>query len=71
MVNLTSDQAELLRDLGLPDDLDGLDDDSWNDVVDRIEDEIQLRGLDGSPNGTNAHGEMCRQVLIAMAEDTA
>lgn len=68
-VALTKKQAELLTSLNLPSAISTeMDDDQWFDITDRLGDEIQLHCIDPTGNGITGRGEICRQILNAMAE---
>lgn len=69
IVELTRQQKELLASLELPTTLTtGMDDDQWFEITDRLGEEIQMRGINETGDGTNERGETCRQILEAMAE---
>ena len=68
MAKLTSEQAALLKSLGVG-TIDGLDDDGLCRVEELLENEMQLHGLNGSGDGLNAHGNACREILVALSED--
>lgn len=68
-VALTKKQAELLTSLNLPSAISTeMDDDQWFEITDRLGDEIQLHCIDPTGNGITDRGEICRQILNAMAE---
>ena len=68
-VALTKKQAELLASLGFPNAVSTeMDDSQWFEIVDRLGDEIQLRCIDPTGSGINDRGELCRQILNAMAD---
>lgn len=62
-------QLELLRELGLPTEFDGLSDDEMVAVEDALTDEMQLRGINASGDGLNERGELCRSVIDALPDE--
>lgn len=70
MITLTSEQRAALRSLDLPDELEGLTDEQWYEVEDRLGDEIQLHGINEAGDGTNEHGRLCVGILNAIATET-
>ena len=68
-VELTQRQKKLLESLNLPTTLTtDMDEDEWFEITDTLGDEIQMHGITAAWDGTNDHGETCRQTLDAMAE---
>lgn len=68
MTILTDEQRATLRSLNLPDELNGLSDELWFEVEDRLGDEMQLHGINEAGDGTNEHGQICVGILNAMAQ---
>lgn len=65
-VSLTNRQKELLSSFDLPTDFEGLTDDEYFAIDERMSDEMQLHGL--SDDGLNDYGELCKSVILALPE---
>ncbi len=65
-VSLTNRQKELLSSFDLPTDFEGLTDDEYFAIDERMSDEMQLHGL--SDDGLNDYGELCESVILALPE---
>lgn len=68
MAALNNEQKRLLDSLGIG-PLDGMNDNELEQALQLVESEMQLHGLNDAGNGLNAHGELCRSILAAIAED--
>ena len=62
-------QNKLLRELGLPTEFDGLDDDAMIAIEDALSDEMRLHGINAKGDGLNERGELCRSVLVALPDE--
>lgn len=62
-------QSELLRELGLPTEFDGLDDDAMIAIEDALSDEMRLHGINAKGDGLNERGELCRSVIVALPDE--
>lgn len=66
-VSLTNSQKELLSSFGLPTDFDGLTDEQYFAIDERMSDEMQLHGL--ADDGLNDYGKLCESVILALPDD--
>lgn len=66
---LTKGQIELLERFGLPTGFSALSDDDYFAVKDRMEDELQLHGVNDAGDGLNDYGELCRSVIVALPDE--
>lgn len=66
-VSLTNRQKELLSSFDLPTDFEGLTDDEYFAIDERMSDEMQLHGL--ADDGLNDYGELCESVILALPDD--
>lgn len=65
---LNKNQIDLMNKLDLPYDFASLSDDIFFSVSDRLEDEMQLNGLNATGDGLNEYGSLCRSILEYMAQ---
>lgn len=68
-MNLSKAQSELLKRLGLPTDFHDLSDEEYFAVHDKMEDELQMHGVNDAGDGLNDYGELCRSVIVALPDD--
>ena len=68
-VELSMEQTRLLDSLGLPAVLTtDMPDDQWCDIMERLLDEVQARGINKDFSGENDYGLLCSSVYMAMIE---
>ena len=65
---LTAKHNAILEKLGLPTDFSELTDEQYNEIDDKVCDEMQRRGLNDEADGLNAHGELCIEILDALPD---
>ncbi len=66
-VSLTHRQKELLSSFDLPVDFEGLTDEQYFAIDDRMSEEMQLNGL--ADDGLNDYGKLCESVILALPDD--
>ncbi len=66
-VSLTNRQKGLLSSFDLPTDFEGLTDDEYFAIDERMSDEMQLHGL--ADDGLNDYGRLCESVILALPDD--
>ena len=67
VASLTQQQKELLSSFDLPTDFEGLTDDEYFAIDERMSDEMQLHGL--ADDGLNDYGKLCESVILALPDD--
>lgn len=60
---LTAKHSEILEKLGLPTDFSALTDEQYNEIDDKVCDEMQRHGINETGDGLNDHGELCVDIL--------
>ena len=65
---LNKNQIDLMNKLEVPYDFANLSDDVFFSVSDKLEEELQLNGLNDTGDGLNEYGSLCKSVLEYMAQ---
>lgn len=66
---LTKVQIDLLNRFGLATDFRNLSDSDYFAILDKMEEELQSRGINGTGDGLNDYGELCRSVIVSLPDD--
>ena len=62
-------QIDLLNRFGLATDFRNLSDSDYFAILDKMEEELQSRGINGTGDGLNDYGELCRSVIASLPDD--
>ena len=66
---MTKAQNDILKNLGLPINFTGLDDDAMIAIEDALHHEMMYRGVNDAGDGLNDYGELVRSVIVSLPDD--
>lgn len=65
----TKVQIDLLDQFGFATDFRNLSDSDYFAILDKMEEELQSRGINGTGDGLNDYGELRRSVIVSLPDD--